>query len=88
MIALEEDQERNKSETTLPQLLTYGLFWDYGLSYSWCITKKLKTKKKMFSGKKQLYFQVKVNEEENKNKITLEDVLNNEEDFLLAMKEQ
>ena len=29
-----------------------------------------------------------MNEEENKNKITLEDVLNNEEDFLLAMKEQ
>ena len=42
----------------------------------------------MISGKKSFYFQVKVNEEENKNKITLEDVLNNEEDFLLAMKEQ
>ena len=29
-----------------------------------------------------------MNEDENKKKITLEDVLNNEEDFLLAMKEQ
>ena len=49
---------------------------------------KLKTKKKMFSGKKQFYFQVKVGDEENKNKITLADILNNEEDFLLAMKKQ
>ena len=49
---------------------------------------KLKTKKKMISGKKSFYFQIKVNEEENKKKITLEDVRNNEEDFLLAMKEQ